>query len=154
MKAYKKVGSILHEYRAGKLPKAFRVLPTLEDWEEILYITNPDKWSYQAVFEGTKLFASISNEKITQRFYSLVLLPRAQQNVQDEKKLNFHLYRALVKACFRPAAFFKGIVIPLCESGTCTKAEATAIGSVIRKTAIPVLHSSAALLKLGMYYHF
>lgn len=52
------------------------------------------------------------------------------------------------------------IIITVCQSGTCTLREAVIIGSVLTKTSIPVLHSSAALLKLaemeysGIYHLF
>jgi essential nuclear protein 1 len=62
--------------------------------------------------------------------------------------LNFHLYLALKKSTNNPGAFYKGIIIPLCES-SCTSVEAIVIGSVIQKFSIPVLHSSAALLKIS-----
>jgi len=56
---------------------------------------------------------------------------------------------ALKKALYKPGAFFKGILLPLCESGTCTLREAAIISSVITKVSIPILHSSAALMKLA-----
>lgn len=34
-----------------------------------------------------------------------------------------------------------GILIPLCESGTCTLREAIIIGSILTKCSIPVLYS-------------
>jgi len=43
----------------------------------------------------------------------------------------------------------KGILIPMCESGTCTLREAVIIGSVLSKNSIPILHSSAAMLKIA-----
>ena len=30
-------------------------------------------------------------------------------------KLNVHLYEALKKSLYKPAAFFKGVLFPLCE---------------------------------------
>jgi len=45
--------------------------------------------------------------------------------------------------------FYKGILLPLCEVGDCTLREATIIGSVLTKVSIPVLHSSAAILKIA-----
>ncbi|KAJ1931982.1 snoRNA-binding rRNA-processing protein, partial [Linderina macrospora] len=63
--------------------------------------------------------------------------------------LNYHLYMALKKALYKPAAFFKGILFPLCESGSCTLREAVIIGSVLVKVSVPVLHSAAALLHLA-----
>ena len=50
---------------------------------------------------------------MTQRFYALVLLPNVRENIATYKKLNYHLYMALKKAVFKPAAFFKGIILPL-----------------------------------------
>ena len=32
---YKNVGLVLRKYRSGKVPKAFKVLPTLSNWEQV-----------------------------------------------------------------------------------------------------------------------
>lgn len=64
------------------------------------------------------------------------------------QKLNCYLYRALRKALFKPAAFFKGIILPLLDAGDCTLREAIIFGSILSKTSIPVLHASACLLKI------
>lgn len=45
---------------------------------------------------------------MAQRFYNLVLLPRVRDDIAEYKRLNFHLYMALQKALFKPAAWFKG----------------------------------------------
>ena len=34
---YKNVGLVLRKYRSGKVPKAFKVLPTLSNWEQVMY---------------------------------------------------------------------------------------------------------------------
>lgn len=36
---YKGVKQVLTTYRSGKLPKAFKLIPKLRNWEQILYIT-------------------------------------------------------------------------------------------------------------------
>ncbi|XP_022106271.1 bystin-like [Acanthaster planci] len=146
---YKGVGQILSRYRSGKLPKALKVLPSLRLWEQILYITEPDKWTAAAMYQATRIFTSNLNAKMAQRFFNLILYPRVRDDIAEFKRLNFHLYMALKKALFKPAAFFKGIILPLCECGTCTLREAIIIGSILAKTSIPVLHSSAALLKIA-----
>ncbi|XP_065828748.1 bystin-like [Oscarella lobularis] len=146
---YKSVGNILARYRSGKLPKAFKFLPSLSNWEEVLYLTNPDRWTAASMYQATRIFSSNLNEKMAQRFYNLVLLPRIRDDVTEYKRLNVHLYAALKRSLFKPAAFFKGILLPLCESGTCTLREAVIVGSVLARTSVPVLHSSAALLKLA-----
>lgn len=71
---YKKLGVVMKTYRSGKLPKAFKVIPMVKNWEELLFLTQSSQWSPHATFEATKIFASNLNGKMVQRFYSLVLL--------------------------------------------------------------------------------
>ncbi|WKX99480.1 hypothetical protein Q1695_014397 [Nippostrongylus brasiliensis] len=146
---YKEIGKVLSKYRSGKIPKAFKVIPKMVNWEQILYLTDPDGWSAAAVYQATRLFSSNLNPRMCQRFYNLVLLPRLRDDIDEFKKLNFHLYQALCKAMFKPAAFFKGIILPLCESGTCTLREATIFSSVLAKVSIPMFHAAAAMLKIA-----
>ncbi|KAI8380174.1 Bystin-domain-containing protein [Blakeslea trispora] len=149
VEVYTKVGQLLSRYKSGKLPKAFKIIPSLNNWEEILYLTNPDEWTPHATYEATRMFVSNLKAKQVQRFLSLVLLDRVRDDIQDNKKLSYHLYLALKKSLYKPAAFFKGILFPLCESGNCTLKEAAILGSVLSKISIPVLHSSAAILRLS-----
>ena len=51
------------------------------------------------------------------------------------------------KAIFKPGGFFKGIIFPLAE--TANYKEASIIGSILKKCSIPIIHSSAAILKLA-----
>ncbi|CAH2068587.1 unnamed protein product, partial [Iphiclides podalirius] len=146
---YQGVRDVLQKYRSGKLPKAFKMIPHLQNWEQILYITEPTTWSAAALYQATRIFASNLKEKMAQRFYNLVLLPRVRDDLAEYKRLNFHLYQALRKALFKPGAFMKGILLPLLESGDCTLREAIIVGSVLARNSVPVLHSSAALLKIA-----
>ncbi|XP_040280047.1 bystin [Bufo bufo] len=149
LEVYKGVKEVLSTYRSGKLPKAFKIVPALANWEQILYITEPESWTAAAMYQATRIFSSNLTERMAQRFYNLVLLPRVRDDIAEYKRLNFHLYMALKKALFKPGAWFKGILIPLCESGSCTLREAVIIGSILTKCSIPVLHSSAAMLKIA-----
>lgn len=99
--AYRKLGAILKTYRSGKLPKAFKIIPQTSNWEELLFLTSPDKWSRHAVYEATKIFSSNLNAKMAQRFYSLILLPAVRQNIASYKKLAVQLYMAIKKALFK-----------------------------------------------------
>ncbi|XP_015596785.1 bystin [Cephus cinctus] len=146
---YEGVRDVLAKYRSGKLPKAFKIIPSLKNWEQILYITDPPKWSAAAMYQATRIFASNLKEKMAQRFYNLVLLPRIRDDLAEYKRLNFHLYQAVRKALFKPGGFMKGFLLPLLESGTCTLREAIIIGSVVARNSIPILHSSAAILKIA-----
>lgn len=80
---------------------------------------DPQKWSAASMYMATRIFASNLKEKMAQRFYNLVLLPRVRDDIAEYKKLNYHLYQALRKALFKPGAFMKGILLPLCEVCYC-----------------------------------
>lgn len=147
VEAYTHVGKILSRYKSGKLPKPFKVLPTLPQCDTLLAITRPESWTPNAVYEATKIFSS-SRPEMAQFFNAEVLLPRIRDDIMETKKLNVHLYNALKKTLYKPAAFFKGLVFPLLESGTCTLREAHIISSVVARISIPVLHSAAALYHL------
>jgi len=107
------------------------------------------QWTPHATYAATRIFASNFNPAKAQRFFNLVLLPKCRDDVQLHGRMNFHLYLALKKATYKSAAFYKGILLPLAASGDCTFREAVIFGSVVAKSAIPQLHSAAALIKLS-----
>uniref|UniRef100_T1JID7 Bystin n=1 Tax=Strigamia maritima TaxID=126957 RepID=T1JID7_STRMM len=146
---YRGVRDVLSKYRSGRLPKAFKIIPRLGNWEQVLGLTEPNHWTAAAMYQATRIFASNLKERMAQRFYNLVLLPRIRDDIEQFQKLNVHLYLALRKSLFKPGAFFKGILLPICEAGDCTLREATIVGSVMLKNSIPILHSSAAMLKIA-----
>ncbi|TIA87854.1 hypothetical protein E3P99_02905 [Wallemia hederae] len=147
---YTKVGQLLSRYKSGPLPKAFKIIPSLPNWIAILQLTGPESWTPHATYAATRLFASNLKANQTRLFYEHVLLDRCRDNLNDPntKNLNVHLYDALRKSLYKPAAFFKGILFPLLNSH-CTLKEAAIFASVLSKTSIPVLHSAAALLHLA-----
>lgn len=149
VEVYTMIGKMLSHYTAGKLPKAFKFIPNLSNWEEILMLTNPDGWSAHACYAATRIFASNLNPQMAQTFYRDFLLERCRSNIADHKRLNYHLYEALKKSVYKPAAFYKGIILPLAASGNCTLREATIFGSVLAKVSIPGPHSAVAILKLA-----
>lgn len=112
-------------------------------------LTNPGKWSPHSHFEATKIFASNFNTKMAQRYYNVILLPAVQDNIQQYKKLNYHLYMAVKKAMFKTSAFFKGFLLPLAEDASTR--EAIIIGSILQKMSINVMDVAAALVKMTTY---
>lgn len=72
------------------------------------------------MYQATRLFASNLNARMAQRFYNLVLLPRLRQDINEHKRLHFALYQALKKAVYKPSAFYKGILLPLCQVNMCS----------------------------------
>ncbi|XP_015788181.1 bystin [Tetranychus urticae] len=146
---YKGVKLVLSRYRSGKIPKAFKIIPALSNWEQILSITDPDNWTSAAMYQATRLFTANLKDKMAQRFFNLILLPRIRDEISEYKRLNVHLYQSLKKALFKPGAFYKGIVLPLCQDGDCTLREAVIISSILARTSIPLMHSCAAMLKIA-----
>ncbi|TKA53048.1 hypothetical protein B0A53_03927 [Rhodotorula sp. CCFEE 5036] len=146
---YSKVGQLLSRYKSGPLPKAFKILPTLPMWPQLIMLTNPETWTPHATYAATRIFASNLDPKQSQKYYKEILLEKVREEIGETGKLSVHTYMALKKAMYKPAAFFKGLLFPLCESGTCTLREAAILGSVLTKVSVPVLHSGAALLKLA-----
>ncbi|VVT55471.1 uncharacterized protein SAPINGB_P004613 [Magnusiomyces paraingens] len=160
---YVKVGELLSRYKSGKLPRAFKIIPTLRNWEDVLYVTQPESWSPQAIYEATKIFISSLDSRQCQKYVYSVLLDRFRSELESggetgvaasKKTLNYHTYRALKKSLYKPAAFFKGFLFPLAESGTCTVREATIAASILAKVSVPVLHSGAALMRLSEYEYY
>ena len=86
---------------------------------------------------------------MAQRYFSIILLPAVRNNIEQYKKLNYHLYMAVKKAMFKIGAFFKGFLIPLAEDATTR--EAVIVGSIIQKMSINALDAAAALAKLTSY---
>ncbi|KAI0401817.1 Bystin-domain-containing protein [Xylaria palmicola] len=140
---YTKIGLFMSRYKSGKLPKAFKILPTVPHWEDIIQLTKPYEWTPNAVLAATKIFVS-SNPAVARQFLNMILLEHVRDNIAETKKLNVHLFDALRKGLYRPAAFFKGILFPLVEGGA-TLREAHIISAVLSRVSIPVLHSGAAL---------
>ncbi|KRX23267.1 Sodium-dependent acetylcholine transporter, partial [Trichinella nelsoni] len=68
---YRKVGKVLSIYRSGSIPKAFKIIPRLPNWEQVLYLTEPDRWTAAAMYQATRLFSS--NMPATEKEYSLAI---------------------------------------------------------------------------------
>ncbi|KAH8069085.1 hypothetical protein JL721_6297 [Aureococcus anophagefferens] len=147
VEAYSGMIPLLERYRCGKLPKAFKVIPALERWEDVLWLVRPDLWSAHCVEAATKVFASNLDPKRARVFYNEVLLERCRDDITVNKKLNYHLYQALHKALFKPAPWFKGILLPLVQDRDCAARRSS--WSVLAKASVPAAHAAVVLLKLA-----
>ena len=148
VEVYTDIGRILSRYTSGKLPKAFKVIPSLSNWEDVLYLTRPDLWTPSAMYAATRIFASNCNVKMATKFYNLVLLDSIRNDIYKNKKLNYHYFMSLKKSVYKPQSFFKGILLPLCQEN-CTLREAAIVASVLQRVSIPVHHAAVAIHKLA-----
>ncbi|KAN0124284.1 Bystin domain containing protein [Russula decolorans] len=158
VEVYTKVGQLLRSYRAGPLPKPFKIIPSLPAWARILALTAPEQWSPQATHAATRIFISNMKPQQARVYLEGVVLGLVRADLEqpstrkDTRKLSPHLYEALKRSLYKPAAFFKAIVFPLLDGG-CTLKEAAIVASVLAKVKVPLLHSSAALIRIaGMDY--
>lgn len=110
-----RVGQLLSRYKSGPLPKAFKILPTLPMWPQLIMLTNPETWTPHATYAATRIFASNLDPKQSQKYYKEILLEKVREEIGETGKLSVHTYMALKKAMYKPAAFFKGLLFPLCE---------------------------------------
>lgn len=131
LKILERTGVMLRLYRSGKIPKILKILPILENFEEFLWYTRPDLWSYQALFVVTRFFLSKLNKKQTQRFFSLILVPRIQELLFRKKKINPLIVKLLKFTTKNGKAFFYDIMTPLCISRKCSNQESAFFASFI-----------------------
>jgi len=119
-----RVGQLLRSYRAGPLPKPFKIIPSLPAWARILALTAPEQWSPQAAHAATRIFISNMKPPQARVFLEGVVLGLVRADLEqpstrkDTRRLSPHLYEALKRALYKPAAFFKGIVFPLLDVST------------------------------------
>lgn len=71
-RVYTEIGQIFSTYRSGKVPKAFKIIPNLVKWREVLDITRPESWTPQAMSQATNIFASNFDSERAQIFYTEV----------------------------------------------------------------------------------
>lgn len=75
LEVYRGVGNILAHYTSGKLPKPFKIIPSVNNWEELVFLTKPENWTPAATYHATVIFSSNLGPAMCQRFYHLILLP-------------------------------------------------------------------------------
>lgn len=149
-RVYIAIGKVLQRYTSGKIPKAFKILPHIQNWEELIMLTAPHMWSPHATYHATRIFASNLNEKMAQRFFSAILLPIVMEKIVQDRKLHPALYMAIRKALFKPLAFFKGFLLPLITDSDCTLKMSLIVASVLQKMHLPPVPTAVTIVKLTM----
>ncbi|CCW61747.1 unnamed protein product [Phytomonas sp. EM1] len=148
-RVYTAIGSVMKRYTSGKVPKAFKILPNVKNWEQLLMLTKPDQWSPHATYQATRVFAANLNERMAQRFYASVLLPIVHDHIKENHKLHPALYMAVRKALFKPVAFFKGFLLPLATDEECTLKEALIVASVLQRSHLPPVPTAVTIVKIS-----
>lgn len=134
---YTEIGVQLSKFTSGKIPKPFKAIPQCESWQKLIKLTNPKKWSPQAMFQAVKTFCGTMTPKMLESFLKNSLLPCIRDEIETTKKLNVHYYQSLKKSLFKPSAFFKGIIFPMAKDASAK--EAIIIGSILNKVFLDFL---------------
>ena len=74
-------------------------------------------------------------------------MPAVRNDLQKNKKLNYHYYESLIKSLYKTNAWFKGVLFQFCDKATSSR-EISVIESLLSKMSIPVISSSVALIKM------
>ena len=91
-RVYGEIGKLFNRYRSGKVPKAFKIIPNLEHWREVIAMTRPEQWTSQAMVQAVNIFASNFDPVRAEQFYKAWLVPSVKRDLANSKKLNVHLY--------------------------------------------------------------
>ncbi|ABW98072.1 bystin-like protein (nucleomorph) [Hemiselmis andersenii] len=148
IKIFERAGLFLRIYRSGKIPKIIKFIPILKNFEEILWLTRPDRWSFQALFTITRMFFSKLNQDQLKRFFCLVLVPRFQEEIFKKKKINPHLFLTIKLSAKKEKFFFSNLIIPICSSKNCTTREAIFLASIISNCKFSINHILCLVLIL------
>lgn len=105
----------MSKYKSGKLPKVFKIIPSLPMWSRMLALTHPENWTPHACRAATRIFISNMKPPQAQLFLEVVLLDAIREDIQVNKKLNVQYYECLKRALYKPGAFFKAIVFPMLD---------------------------------------
>ncbi|GIQ89078.1 bystin, partial [Kipferlia bialata] len=143
---FSRVGGLLSRYTSGPLPKVLKVVPVTKQWRVVLALTRPDKWTCQATYAITNLFVSQLRTTASTVFIREFVLPNMEQELDGAKKLSHHMFQTIGRCMYRPAAFFKGILLPLAEG--CGAKTASAVAAAMHKWSIPSEYAAAGITKL------
>ncbi|KAH0790789.1 Bystin [Histomonas meleagridis] len=146
---YVQLGSLLRIYKSGKLPKAVNTLASqnIPDWLDLLYLSQPMRWSINAINAVTVLFAQSASDRRCEIFYHEILLEYIEDVLEKSKKLPQQLWKALLGAARRPKCFIRGILLPLSESN-CPQKEARVVSLIVQRVKLPRDHANAFIIKI------
>jgi essential nuclear protein 1 len=131
LKVLERASLFLKVYKSGKMPKIIKLMPSLKNFEEIIWLTRPDIWSDQAIFSVTHSFISKLDKNQMGRFFSLVLAPRFQETIFNSNRYSIHIQKTMKMSTRFPSVFFSSVFLPMCESKNCSLKEGAVLGMIL-----------------------
>lgn len=77
-------------------------------------------------------------------------MPAIRADIRKNKKLNYQYFASLQKGFWKAAAWFRGILFPLCLDPELRSRESVILASILHNRSIPATHSAIAIMKLTM----
>eukprot|EP01056_Protomagalhaensia_sp_Gyna25_P005446 Protomagalhaensia_sp_Gyna_25__5445@NODE_712_length_2795_cov_40_927068_g554_i0_p1_GENE_NODE_712_length_2795_cov_40_927068_g554_i0NODE_712_length_2795_cov_40_927068_g554_i0_p1_ORF_typecomplete_len408_score74_98Bystin/PF05291_11/2_7e80_NODE_712_length_2795_cov_40_927068_g554_i0361259 len=148
--AYSNLGKFMARFRSGKLPQLLKCIPSLKNWLDILWLTNPENWTFHAIKEATPIFVHGLRSKEVARYLQYVVLPAVLKSIDKTQKLNVQLFETLKKSIYKAQEWIKGIYFPIILDDACTYRRAAIINAVLAKCSITPITSGALLVKLAL----
>jgi essential nuclear protein 1 len=148
LKILQRTGLMLRIYRSGKLPKVLKIIPVLENFEEFLWFTRPDRWSSQALLVVSRFFISKLNHQKLKRYFSCVIAPRIQEEIFKKQKICRNVFKLIKLSSINEKMFFTSIIIPLSCSKNCTNKETAFLASIISTQSFSRSHIYSLLVFL------
>jgi len=133
LKILERTSLFLKVYKSGKIPKIIKLLPSLKNFEEILWLTRPDIWSDQAIFSITRSILPKLDKVQMSRFFSLVLTPRFQETIFNSSQYSIHIQKTIKISIRFSTVFLSSVFLPLCESKSCSVKEGAVLATIISK---------------------
>ena len=148
LKVLERTGILLKVYRSGKIPKILKIIPLFENFEDLIWFTRPDRWSFHALFVISKIFVNKLNKFEMKRFLTLIFLPRFQECIFNNE--NFNCYLPLISkiANLKPKSFFTSIILPFFTNSNCSKKESVVLSLLLMKISFQAKHMSWGLVQL------
>nr|UXY86725.1 bystin-like protein [Cryptomonas paramecium] len=122
-KILERTGILLKVYRSGSIPKIIKIFFSFKNFEDLIWFTRPDRWSFQGLFAVSKLFMKNLNDTKKKRFFSLIFLPRLQEVVFKFKISTSYTNLIYKLAKIENKAFITSIILPFFKSINCSKKE-------------------------------
>ncbi|AEA38764.1 bystin-like protein (nucleomorph) [Cryptomonas paramecium] len=122
-KILERTGILLKVHRSGSVPKIIKTFFSFKNFEDLIWFTRPDRWSFQGLFAVSKLFMKNLNDIKKKRFFSLIFLPRLQEVVFKFRISASYMNLIYKLAKIENKTFVSSIILPFFKSINCSKKE-------------------------------
>ncbi|KAH0788206.1 Bystin-domain-containing protein [Histomonas meleagridis] len=137
---YIQLGKILRSFQGGKLPAAVNALATQKNityWLDLLYLTQPFKWTINALTSVTLTFQHYASVKRNTIYNEQILLEYVLDRLESPRPIPKTIMEPITIAARTPQSFLVGFLIPLSTETICPSKTAKFISTLIAQIKLP-----------------